>query len=72
MTLSGAEHFVLTGSIVNNAYDSEQDIIELVYKDGRVRDIAEASDNLGIQALAQPVEKHYLAFPRWLDKEWFG
>ncbi|HOP42620.1 MAG TPA: HD domain-containing protein [Flavobacteriales bacterium] len=64
--------FVLTGSIVNNAYDSEQDIIELLYKDGRIRDIAEASDNLGIQALAQPVEKHYLAFPRWLESSHFG
>ena len=58
--------FVLTGSIVNNAYDVEQDMIELLYKDGSVRDIAEASDNLGIQAMAQPVEKHYLAWPRWL------
>ena len=55
--------FVLTGSIVNNAYDSEQDIIELLYKDGRIRDIAEASDNLGIQAPAQPVESTTWPFP---------
>ncbi|MBX2980026.1 MAG: hypothetical protein KF905_12080 [Flavobacteriales bacterium] len=29
-------------------------------------DIAEASDNLGIQALARPVTKWYLAWPRWV------
>jgi HD superfamily phosphohydrolase len=61
-----AAHFVLTGSIVNNAYDPAKDRIELLHKDGTLRDIAEASDNLGIQALARPVEKFYLAWPRWI------
>ncbi|MEO8066134.1 MAG: phosphohydrolase, partial [Flavobacteriales bacterium] len=59
-----AHHFVLTGSIINNAYDNSSDGIELLYKDGRVLDIAEASDNLGIAALSKPVEKWYLAWPR--------
>jgi HD superfamily phosphohydrolase len=62
-----ADHFVLTGRIVNNAYDTGSDAIELLYKDGTVKDIAEASDNLGIRALARPVEKFYLAWPRWVD-----
>ncbi len=60
-------HFVLHGGIVNNAYDTGRDRIELLYKDGSLRDIAEASDNLGIRALARPVEKWYLAWPRWID-----
>jgi len=66
--VADAAHFVLTGSIVNNAYDPGKDRIELRYKDGTLRDIAEASDNLGIQALARPVEKFYLAWPRWLQE----
>ncbi|MFN9327490.1 MAG: HD domain-containing protein [Flavobacteriales bacterium] len=66
--LADAAHFVLTGSIVNNAYDPAKDRIELRYKDGTLRDIAEASDNLGIAALARPVEKFYLAWPRWLEE----
>jgi hypothetical protein len=61
-----AERFVITGSIVNNAYDPSKDRIELLYKDGSLRDIAEASDNLGIAALSKPVTKWYLAWPRWL------
>ena len=36
------------------------------YKDSTLHDITEASDDLGIQALARPVEKWYLAWPRWL------
>ena len=63
--LADASRFVLTGSIVNNAYDPAKDRIELLYKDGTLRDITEASDNLGIAALARPVEKFYLAWPRW-------
>ncbi len=64
--LADADHFVLTGSIVNNAYDPSKDRIELLHKDGSLRDIAQASDNLGIAALSRPVEKFYLAWPRWL------
>lgn len=61
------DHLVLTDRIVNNAYDPEKDRIELLYKNGTLRDIAEASDNLGIQALSRPVEKWYLAWPRWVE-----
>jgi hypothetical protein len=67
-----AEHFVLTDRIVNNAYDTSNDRIELLYKDGSVQDIAAASDTLGIQALARPVEKWYLAYPRWLGADLFS
>jgi len=37
-------------------------------QDGTLRDIAEASDNLGIAALSKPVTKWYLAWPRWLGE----
>lgn len=63
------DHFVLTDKVVNSAYDTKQDRIELLYKDGSLRDIAAASDNLGIQALSRPVEKWYLAWPRWLGAD---
>lgn len=66
--LPEADRFVLHGSIINNAYDPSKDRIELLYKDGTLVDIAEASDNLGIAAMAKPVEKFYLAWPRWLKE----
>ena len=62
-----AERFVITGTVVNNAYDGGKDRIDLLLKDGSVRDIAAASDNLGIAALSQPVKKWYLGWPRWLE-----
>ncbi len=70
--LEVCDHFVLTDRIVNNAYDPSQNRIELLYKDGSLRDIAEASDTLGIQALARPVEKWYLAYPRWMGGDLFS
>ncbi|MBL0127713.1 MAG: HD domain-containing protein [Flavobacteriales bacterium] len=68
ISTADSERFVITGSIVNNAYDPTHDRIELLHKDGSLRDIADASDNLGISALSTPVEKWYLAWPRWLGK----
>jgi len=37
-------------------------------QDATLRDIAEASDNLGIAALSKPVTKWYLAWPQWLGE----
>lgn len=64
--------FVLTGKVVNNAYDTTHDGIKLLFKSGKLKDMAQASDNLGIAAMSGVVEKHYLAFPRSMGKEWFG
>ena len=66
-----AERFVLSGHIVNNAYDAKHDGIKLLFKSGKLKDIAQASDNLAIAAMSGVVEKHYLAFPRSMGKEWF-
>ncbi|HMN05863.1 MAG TPA: HD domain-containing protein [Flavobacteriales bacterium] len=71
ITPQEAELFVLSGKVVNNAYDTTHDGIKLLFKDGTLKDIAEASDNLGVAAMGGVVEKHYLAFPRSLGKEWF-
>lgn len=68
ITAAEAERFVLTGKIVNNAYDPSKDRIELLFKDGTVRDIAEASDTQGIVALSRPVTKWYLAWPKWAEQ----
>jgi hypothetical protein len=32
-------------------------------KSGEIVDLAQASDNLNISALAQPVEKYFLCYP---------
>lgn len=59
-----AHYFVFTDSISNRAYTSTgHDRIGILFKDGTVRDMAEASDARNIAELARPVEKHFLCFP---------
>lgn len=59
-----AKYFVFQDWIENNAYNPEIDRINILFKDGSVKDITEASDNLNIQALANPVRKYFLCFPK--------
>lgn len=58
------KYFVFTGSIENNAYTPASDRINILFKDGSVQDITEASDNLNIQALSKTVKKYFLCHPR--------
>lgn len=53
-------YFIFDGIIENNAYNAEIDKINILYKDGKVKDIAEASDQLNISVLSTPVRKHFL------------
>jgi uncharacterized protein len=59
-----AGYFVVTQTMTNNAYNPKSDKINLLFKNGEVKDIAEASDNLNISALAKPVKKYALAVVR--------
>ena len=46
ITLSEANYFVSTPSIEKNMYDPADDSIDIIYKDGTIKNIAEASDML--------------------------
>lgn len=59
-----AMHMVLTGTLTNNAYNPEKDNIQLLFKHGSTLELAEASDNLNISALSEPVEKHFVCHAR--------
>ena len=49
--------------LVNKAYTNDKQNINLLMKNGEIIDLAKASDNLNISALAQPVEKYFLCYP---------
>ena len=57
------EYFIFQDSMTNNAYDSNKDEIKILYKNGTLKDITEASDNFNIQSLSNPVKKYYLFHP---------
>ena len=58
------KYFVFTEQMSNNAYNSNHDGINLLYKNGDLIDIAKASDQLNITALSKPVVKHFLFYPK--------
>ncbi|MBP6532816.1 MAG: phosphohydrolase, partial [Bacteroidia bacterium] len=61
-------YYFLEGKLINNAYQSEVDKINILYKDGTVKDIVDAADTLNIKFLSEPVEKYYLCFPKIEDQ----
>lgn len=63
LTIEEASYFVFSDHMENNAYNPASDRINILYKNGEVVDITEASDNLNIQALTQTVRKYYLCYP---------
>ncbi|MCX6294775.1 MAG: HD domain-containing protein [Bacteroidetes bacterium] len=57
-------YFVFTGMVTNDAYRADKIRINILFKDGTVSDIAEASDQLSIDVLAKTVKKHYICYPK--------
>ncbi len=60
----GLNYFLLSGKLVNNAYNTQHDKINILFKDGTVKDISEAADTLNIKVLSEPVEKFYVSYPK--------
>jgi hypothetical protein len=58
-----AEFFVFQNSIKNQAYQKDKPIY-ILNKKGELKDIADASDQLNLQALTNPVVKHFICYPK--------
>lgn len=58
------EYYVFSGSVVNNAYTDKDVSINMLQKNGKVIDIALASDNYNFPMLQREVEKFYLCYPK--------
>jgi hypothetical protein len=57
------EYLVFSDVLMNKAYNQSRQNINILMKSGDIVDLVEASDNLNISALAQPVEKYFLCYP---------
>lgn len=55
-----ARYFLIEDSTSNSAYSKQTGPILILQKNGRLSDIAEASDQLNISVLSEPVVKYYL------------
>jgi HD superfamily phosphohydrolase len=57
-------YFVFTDHISNSAYNVGQENINILYKDGTLKDISMASDMLDHNAFAKRVNKYILCYPK--------
>lgn len=59
-----AEYFVFTGEAINTTYNPEDERINILFKDGSVKDISKVDNALIHQHLSSPVKKQYICFLR--------
>lgn len=59
-------YFVFTDTIKNRAYSVGDGSIKILMKDGSIQDIAKASDNSNLEALARTVQKYILCYVKEL------
>lgn len=57
-----ASYFLFTDTIKNNAYNAADGSINILMKDGSIKDITIASDNSNLEALAKTVKKYILCY----------
>jgi len=64
ITREEAAYFVFSGQLENQAYRMDKDTINLLRKNGKIIDVAKASDQLNIEALSKSVVKYYICYPK--------
>lgn len=60
---SVSNYFVFTGEASNTTYDPKDERINILFKDGSVKDISKVDNALIHQHLGSTVKKHYFCFP---------
>lgn len=58
------DYFVFTDNITNHAYSAKNDKINILYNNGRLADITEASDIMDNAVLSKTVKKYFLCYPK--------
>jgi HD superfamily phosphohydrolase len=57
-------YFIFKDFVQNQAYSSDKSKINIYFKNGNIVDLGQASDQLNIQALTNPVVKHFVCYPK--------
>jgi hypothetical protein len=61
--------FVFTDSVSNNAYSPFDESIKILYNNGSLVDIADASDMLNTKVLSKNVKKFFLCYPKEMENK---
>ena len=64
---SAARHYLSVNVSRHTAYDSDQELIGILGRDGTVQELSEMADTATISDLTEFVEKPYICFPKPVD-----
>lgn len=64
LTDKEASYFVSTDSLATDMYNQYDESIKILFNDGTIKDISNASDMFNIELLSKKVEKYYFAYLR--------
>lgn len=64
-TYEEAAYLVNVSAVQKDMYDIHDDHISILYKDGSIKDITEASEILNISLLSKKIRKYYLCYQRF-------
>ena len=62
--LEDAHYLMKVVTLSKDMYSPDEDSIDILYKDGTIRDITEASELLNVELLSRKVSKYYLCYQR--------
>lgn len=62
ISIDEASFFIYSDSIATNMYNEFDDSIDILYNDGTIKDISEASDMLNIELLSKKIERYYFSY----------
>ena len=66
ISLEDAKHYMMSlCTISKDMYNVDDDSIAILYKNGEIRDISEASELLNVQLLSKKIRKYYLCYQRF-------
>lgn len=58
-------YFMSVSTVQKDMYDINDDHISILYKDGTIKDIADASELLNVDLLSRKIRKYYLCYQRF-------
>ena len=64
ISLDDAHYMMSVNRIQKDMYSVDDDSISILYKDGTIKDITEASELLNVELLSKKVRKYYLCYQR--------
>lgn len=59
-----ASYLVASSSVSTNMYSKQEDSIDIIYNDGSIKNIAQASDMLNLSVLSKEIKKYFYCYIR--------